>query len=212
MASKKVKIKELADEFGASPDAMYSLVVTLGIDAKSKAVSIEEAQADRVRRHVKKNGLPEPKEEPAKPAKKAAAKKAAPKKDDDGAEKPAKKAPAKKAAAKKAPAKKAASTVTDEDAAPEVVVAPAPEVVTPAPAPEVVAPAPEAPAPAAETTVDTPPAPPAPPASGGRVISSGPKGANTGAIPRPAVPTSPSAPTPPARPPAAPHRPWSRRH
>ena len=162
MASKKVKIKELADEFGASPDAMYSLVVTLGIDAKSKAVSIEEAQADRVRRHVKKNGLPEPKEEPAKPAKKAAAKKAATKKDDDGAEKPAKKAPAKKAAAKKAPAKKAASTVTDEDAAPEVVVAPAPEVVTPAPAPEVVAPAPEAPAPAAETTVDTPPAPPAP--------------------------------------------------
>lgn len=101
MASKKVKIKELADEFGASPDAMYSLVVTLGIDAKSKAVSIEEAQADRVRRHVKKNGLPEPKEEPAKPAKKAAAKKAAPKKDDDGAEKPAKKAPAKKAAKKR---------------------------------------------------------------------------------------------------------------
>ncbi|NBU16556.1 MAG: hypothetical protein EBS48_06005, partial [Actinobacteria bacterium] len=44
MASKKVKIKDLAEEFGASPDAMFSLVVTLGIDAKSKGKSKTKAK------------------------------------------------------------------------------------------------------------------------------------------------------------------------
>ncbi|MEY4162939.1 MAG: translation initiation factor, partial [Actinomycetota bacterium] len=185
MASKKVKIKDLAEEFGASPDAMFSLVVTLGIDAKSKAVSIEEAQADRVRRHVSKNGVPEPKVDPDKPAKKAPAKKAAAKpKTDDGTETPEKKPAAKK----KAPAKKAAAKPKTDDTPAVEDTAPAPVVETPAPAPapEPVV-APEAPAPAASTDDN----PPAPSPGGGRVISSGPKGANTGAIPRPPVPPAP---------------------
>ena len=50
----------------------------LGIDAKSHSSSIQEAQADRVRRRAERDGLtrPEQPEEP-KPVKKAAAKKAA---------------------------------------------------------------------------------------------------------------------------------------
>ena len=199
MASKKVKIADLAKDIGASADAAFMLVQQLGIDARSKAVSIEEAQADRVRRWVKNNGLPEFKEEA--PAKKAAAKKAPAKKaaDGDGGEKPAKKAaakkaPAKKAAAKKAPAKKAAATKTEDETPAEVVQTPVVE--------------PEAPAvvvtePPAVETPEAPPAPetPAAPAASGesRIISSG---RPTGAIPRPAVP--PSAPTPPPARPAPP--------
>ncbi|MFM7263802.1 MAG: hypothetical protein ACKO1X_08685, partial [Acidimicrobiales bacterium] len=129
MASKKVKIADLAKDIGASADAAFVLVQQLGIDARSKAVSIEEAQADRVRRWVKNNGLPEVKEEaPAKkaPTKKAPAKKAAA---GDGDDKPAKKAaakkaPAKKAAAEKAPAKKAAATKTEVEAPEEAVPTP----------------------------------------------------------------------------------------
>ncbi|MFM8553349.1 MAG: translation initiation factor IF-2 [Acidimicrobiales bacterium] len=201
MASKKVKIADLAKDIGASADAAFVLVQQLGIDARSKAVSIEEAQADRVRRWVKNNGLPEVKEEaPAKkaPTKKAPAKKAAA---GDGDDKPAKKAaakkaPAKKAAAKKAPAKKAAATKTEVEAPEEAVPTP---VVEPEAPPVVVAETP---------VVETPAAPPAPeapaaPAASGesRIISSG-RPSPTGAIPRPVVP--PSAPTPPPARPAPP--------
>ena len=201
MASKKVKIADLAKDIGASADAAFVLVQQLGIDARSKAVSIEEAQADRVRRWVKNNGLPEFKEEaPAKkaPAKKAPAKKAAA---GDGDDKPAKKAaakkaPAKKAAAKKAPAKKAAATKTEVETPEEAAPTPVVEPETP---PVVVAETPVVETPAAPPAPEAPAAPAAPGES--RIISSG-RPSPTGAIPRPVVP--PSAPTPPPARPAPP--------
>lgn len=84
------------------------LCLSLGIGVKTHSSSIEEAQADRVRRKAEREGLireVQP-EEPAK-AKKAPAKKAA-----EAKKAPAKKAPAKKAkkrTTKKAPPKAAAA-------------------------------------------------------------------------------------------------------
>ncbi|MEY4366298.1 MAG: hypothetical protein RLZZ305_1642 [Actinomycetota bacterium] len=184
MATKKVKIVDLAKELGTSAEGAFSLVQALGIDARSKAVSIEEQQADRVRRHVKKNGLPDVKDEPEKPAaKKAPAKKAPAKK----AAAP-KKAPAKKAAAKKVPAKKAAATKTETDGDDTASVT-----VEPTPAPQVITP---------EPVVEPTPAPEAPAASGeSRIISSG---RPTGAIPRPGVPPVAPPPAPPVSRPAPP--------
>ncbi|MEY2767561.1 MAG: translation initiation factor [Actinomycetota bacterium] len=202
MATKKVKITELAKELGMTNKEMVELSTSMGIDVKGTSSSIEDAQADRVRRKAERDGLKRDKQpEEEKPAKKAPAKKAAAKKSDDGGDDAA---PAKKAAAKKAPAKKAAAKKTEDAPAPvEVEVEPpAPVVETPAPAP-VEAPAPVVETPAAEAPVDTPP-PAAPSTGGGRVISSG--GPGTGAIPRPSIPQGmpPSRPTPPGMPPAGP--------
>ena len=217
MAAKKIRITELAKELGLTNKEMLDLATTMGIGVKSTSASIEDAQADRVRRKAERDGLKrdqQPEEE--KPAKKAPAKKAAAKKseDGDGEATPAKKAaakkaaPAKKAAAKKAPAKKEAA-----EAEPDVAQEPAPVVpVEPASAPvvepiPVVEPTPEVVAPAAE--VQAPPAespepPAATPSGESRVISSGRPTGQTGAIPRPAVPpTAPpagGAPRPPMPP------------
>jgi translation initiation factor IF-2 len=89
------------------------LCADLGIGVKSHSSSVEEPQADRVRRKAEREGLvrdQQPEEPKAAPAKKA----------------PAKKAAAKKATAKKAPAKKAAPA--DE---PAVAVVPEPDVQPP---------------------------------------------------------------------------------
>ena len=201
MPVKKIRIAELAKELGLTNKEALDLSKTMGIDVKGVSSSMEEAQADRVRRKAVKDGLKrdaQPEEE--KPVKKAVAKKAAVKKvdADDGSVA----APAKKAAAKKAPAKKAAATKTAAakvDAAP-VVEAPAPIPVVEAPVAVVEAPAPapvvEAPAAVVETPAPTPvvetPAPAAPPAGESRVISSG-RPSPTSSIPRPPINPMPSA-------------------
>ena len=87
MATKKIRIAELAKELGWTNKETLDRSKEMGIDVKNVSSSMEEAQADRVRRKAVKEGLVRD----VQPAE----------------EKPAKKAPAKKAAA---PAKKATST------------------------------------------------------------------------------------------------------
>ncbi|MGA0116973.1 MAG: translation initiation factor IF-2 [Ilumatobacteraceae bacterium] len=218
MAAKKIRVSELAKELGLTNKEALDLSVSMGVPVKAISSTMEDAQADRVRRRAERDGLirdAQPEEE--KPAKKAAAKKAPAKKaaatstdgaSDDGATEK----PAKKAAAKKAPAKKAAAKTVD--AKPD-------EVGTPAPVAEVVAPAPEAPVvEVVETPAPAPAEPEAPqpepqrPAASGesRVISSGRPSPTTGTprppinqqpTPRPAPPQGRPGGTPPGMPPGA---------
>ena len=79
---KKIRVYELARELGLTNKETVDLAVGLGIGVKSHSSSIEDAQADRVRRKADAEGLRrevQP-EEPAKPAKatKAAAAPASP--------------------------------------------------------------------------------------------------------------------------------------
>ena len=78
---KKIRVYELAKELGLTNKEGLELALSLGIGVKSHSSSIEDAQADRVRRKADAEGLRRPvqPEEPA-PAKKAAksAKKAVP--------------------------------------------------------------------------------------------------------------------------------------
>jgi len=116
LPAKKIRIAELAKELGLTNKEALDLSKSMGIDVRNVSSSMEDAQADRVRRKAEREGLKrdaQPEEE--KPVKKAAAKKAATKKaaapkadaeSADGEKAPAKKAPAKKAAAKKAAAPK----------------------------------------------------------------------------------------------------------
>jgi translation initiation factor IF-2 len=74
----KIRVYELARELGLTNKETLDLCIGLGIQAKSHSSSIEDAQADRVRRKADREGLrrdvqPE-EEEPAKPAKAKAAK------------------------------------------------------------------------------------------------------------------------------------------
>ena len=213
MAVKKIRIAELAKELGMTNKEALDLSKDMGIDVRNVSSSMEEAQADRVRRKAERDGLKrdaQPEEE--KPAKKAPAKKAAAKKaaaaPADG-EAPAKKAPAKKAAAKKAAATKVdapevsstpaaepstltGSNVSDSAPVSDTSPAPAPVAETPAPTP---APVVEAPAPVAEA-----PAPAAPESSdgGARFISSG-RPTPTSSAPRPPINQPPTTrPAPPA--------------
>jgi translation initiation factor IF-2 len=196
---KKIRIAELAKELGLTNKEALDLSKTMGIDVKGVSSSMEEAQADRVRRKAVKDGLKrdvQPEEE--KPAKKAVAKKAAVKKvdaEDGSTPAPAKKAAAKKVAAKKAPAKKAAAAKVEAapvvEAPTPVVDAPAPVVVVEAPAPVVEAPAPVVEAPAA-AVVEAPAPVTETPASESRVISSG-RPSPTSSIPRPPINPMPSA-------------------
>ncbi|MFZ4112209.1 MAG: translation initiation factor IF-2 [Ilumatobacteraceae bacterium] len=194
MPVKKIRIAELAKELGLTNKEALDLSKTMGIDVKGVSSSMEEAQADRVRRKAVKDGLKrdvQPEEE--KPAKKAAAKKAAVKKVE--AEDGSTPAPAKKAAAKKAPAKKAAAAKVEAepavDAPTPVVDAPAPVAVVEAPAPVVEAPAPIVEAPAA-AVVETPAPVAEAPTGESRVISSG-RPSPTSSIPRPPINPMPSA-------------------
>ena len=218
MAVKKIRIAELAKELGMTNKETLDLSKDMGIDVRNVSSSMEEAQADRVRRKAERDGLKrdaQPEEE--KPAKKTAAKKAAAKKADatpaDG------EAPAKKAAAKKAPAKKAAATKVDAPSADSADVSSSPATDSPtltssksdesvqapdtsapsAPVAEAPAPGPvvETPVPAAEAPA--PAAPEAPSADGGaRFISSGRPTPTSGA-PRPPINQPPTTrPAPPA--------------
>ena len=128
MPVKKIRIAELAKELGLSNKEALDLSKSMGIDVRNVSSSMEDAQADRVRRKAEREGLKrdvQPEEEkPVKkkaPAKKAAAKKA----DADGEGGTDTAAPAKKTAAKKAPAKKAAAKKAEpESVEPEVAPAP----------------------------------------------------------------------------------------
>ena len=218
MAAKKIRVSELAKELGLTNKEALDLSVSMGVPVKAISSTMEDAQADRVRRRAERDGLvrdAQPEEE--KPAKKTAAKKAPAKKaaatsTGDSADGDTEK-PAKKAAAKKAPAKKAAA----KKATPEPV-----EAETPGPVADVVAPAPEVPV---VEIVETPappvvepeapqPEPQRPAASAeGRVISSGRPSPTTGTprppinqqpTPRPAPPQGRPGGTPPGMPPGMP--------
>ncbi|MEP6660506.1 MAG: translation initiation factor IF-2 [Acidimicrobiales bacterium] len=74
----KIRLHELAKELGLANKEALDLCLALGIGVKSHSSSIEEAQADRVRRRAERDGLvrEHQPEEPAKvkkPTKKAAA-------------------------------------------------------------------------------------------------------------------------------------------
>jgi translation initiation factor IF-2 len=231
---KKIRVYELAKELGLSNKEGLDLALSLGIGVKSHSSSIEDAQADRVRRKADAEGLRrevQPEEAPAAKkaaAKKAAAKKAAPAAAEAPAEKtrdprlissrstPAAPAPARAAAP---PATRPAAPATKRPAAAPAASAPAAaapstvaEPVRTAPpakkatAPAAPAPAPAAPAPAAEPLTPAAAAPPAtaPPAA----PDSAPEAPGAPTTERPShPPMSPSGkpvPPPPTRPPVGP--------
>src|SRR5580698_343164 len=91
----KIRVYELGRELGLTNKEALDLCLALGIGVKSHSSSIEDAQADRVRRKADAEGLRRPvqPEEPApakkEPAKKAAAaKNTAPRIETDGAPAP----------------------------------------------------------------------------------------------------------------------------
>ncbi len=195
MPQKKIRVHELAKELGMTNQETLDLALALGIGVKTHSSSIEDPQADRVRRRADADGLRrevQP-EEPA-PVKKAAAKKTAAKK--AAAPKDASGAPE---AIEPAPAPSVAPTdqppLAPAAAAPSAPVEPAPHVeiprdttsrvVTSRPASEVTAPRP----------YDPPPAPRQAPAP----RPTGPGGLDAPTRPRPAAPPV----APPVQPAAA---------
>ncbi|MCU1364180.1 MAG: translation initiation factor [Acidimicrobiaceae bacterium] len=70
MAPKKIRVHELSKELGLTSKELLALAQTLGIGASSPSASIEDAQADRIRRRADADGLR--REVPAEPAAKAA--------------------------------------------------------------------------------------------------------------------------------------------
>jgi translation initiation factor IF-2 len=81
---KKIRVYELGRELGLTNKEALDLCLALGIGVKSHSSSIEEAQADRVRRKADAEGLRRPvqPEEPPAPAKQPAARPAAPARGD----------------------------------------------------------------------------------------------------------------------------------
>jgi len=72
--ARKIRVYELARELGLTNKEALDLSLSLGIGVKSHSSSIEDAQADRVRRKAEREGLireaqpsPEPAPEPVKP-------------------------------------------------------------------------------------------------------------------------------------------------
>jgi len=179
----KIRVYELAKELGLTNKECLDICGSLHYGVKSHSSGLEEAQADRVRKRAKDEGLirPQQPEVPKKVAKKA----------------PAKKAPATTAPAKKAAAPKAEATAP-APAAPTVGEPAAP--VPAAPAPAAPAAAPPAATPGARRVVTS---------SGGARPAARP-GQDVPAPPaaRPGqdVPAPPAASAPPS-PPTAPERP-----
>src|SRR5204863_5250997 len=73
---KKIRVHELAKELGLTNKEALDLCETLGIGVKTHSSSIEDAQADRVRRKADQLGMRR-EVQPEEPPKKAAASKAA---------------------------------------------------------------------------------------------------------------------------------------
>src|SRR4051812_36998943 len=132
LATKKIRVYELARELGVENQVVLDLSDELKMGVKSHSSSIDDPSADRIRRLADSRGLRgEPIVDEPKPAPKEKAKKAD--------------APAKKTAPKAEPAVDAPVPVTSEDDAPIAAEAPA--------APVADAPVPDAPAPARRNVV-----------------------------------------------------------
>ncbi len=228
---KKIRVYELARELGLTNAECLDLCLALGIGVKSHSSSIEDAQADRVRRKADAEGLrrevspEEPKKAPAKKAAAAASAAPAPAATDqapapaEGTEAPrhrlirsSPQPPESRPAAPRpaAPRPAAAAPAAPAAAAPAPA-APAPAPATPATpaapaAPAAAAPAPAAPArPTPAPAADGPAAPPRAPRPDGPPPGARPPG---GPPPRPArpplSPTGRPVPPPPVRPPVGP--------
>ena len=210
MAPKKIRVHELAKELGLTSKELLGLAGALGIGAASPSASIEDAQADRIRRRADAEGLRRqsaPEAKPARPARPSRAPAA-----------PAA-APAPETPAAPTPTPTSAPVVAAEAPAPAAThVAPANVVRSSAPPPARPAP-PRAPSPEGPTTIRPsqrageatpvrarPPLSqsgrPIPPPPGVRRPGAGGAGrVSTGAVGRP-ISARPSAPRPgaPARP------------
>ena len=57
MAQKKIRVHELSKELGLTSKELLALAQKLGIGASSPSASIEDAQADRIRRRADADGL-----------------------------------------------------------------------------------------------------------------------------------------------------------
>ena len=57
MPVKKIRIAELAKELGLTNKEALDLSKTMGIDVRNVSSSMEDAQADRVRRKAEREGL-----------------------------------------------------------------------------------------------------------------------------------------------------------
>ncbi len=77
MALKKIRVHELSKELGLTSKELLTIAQKLGIGASSPSASIEDAQADRIRRRVDADGLRRA-TAPAEPAKGPRTAKAAP--------------------------------------------------------------------------------------------------------------------------------------
>ncbi len=194
---KKIRVYELAKELGLTNKEGLELALSLGIGVKSHSSSIEDAQADRVRRKADAEGLRRPvqPEEPA-PAKKAtkatkATKAAAPTAEPS----PAPAAAASSPTAAPAPARKAVAS-SSSSAAPST--APAKK----APARKVAAPAAAAP-PAGAPESDAPPRSPRLVSSSRPAPAPAPPAAPAQAPAAAAAAQAPAASAPPASAPAA---------
>jgi translation initiation factor IF-2 len=181
---KKIRVYELAKELGLTNKEGLELALSLGIGVKSHSSSIEDAQADRVRRKADADGLRRPvqPDEPA-PAKKAAKKATAAPTSAPAKKVAASSATAGTAPAKKAPAKKAA-------AAPAATPDSAPPADAPARSPRLISSRPASAQPTAPST-QSPPAPSAPAVPAAKA-------------PDTAAPPAPEPPTRAARPPLSP--------
>jgi translation initiation factor IF-2 len=135
LAQKKIRVHELSKELGLTSKELLDLAQKLGIGASSPSASIEDAQADRIRRRADADGLrrevqPDAAAKAAKATKAVKATKAAPAK-AAAVETPAAPTPARATRVTKA------ATAVDETALPAAAAAPAPPVVE-APAAKVV--------------------------------------------------------------------------
>jgi translation initiation factor IF-2 len=192
----KIRVYELARELGLTNKETLDLCIGLGIQAKSHSSSIEDAQADRVRRKADREGLrrdvqPE-EEEPAKPAKAKAAKPV------QADEPEAAEAPEKAPEPSPSPAPAADQPLAEPPAAPAPPAAPH-KIIQSGKAseqPDLLPPRSERPAP---PRVAPPARPAAPPATGAPVAPAArqgmpPTGPPPGAAPRP--PAAPPGPAP----------------
>ena len=57
LVQKKIRVHELSKELGLTSKELLGIAQTLGIGASSPSASIEDAQADRIRRKVDAEGL-----------------------------------------------------------------------------------------------------------------------------------------------------------
>jgi translation initiation factor IF-2 len=136
LAQKKIRVHELSKELGLTSKELLGLAQKLGIGASSPSASIEDAQADRIRRRADADGLrrevqPDVAAKAAKATKAVKATKAAP------ARAAAVETPEPVAPARATRVTKAATAIAETVAAPAASAAPAPPVVE-APAAKVV--------------------------------------------------------------------------